>query len=93
MFSIYKSEYGSDLIKRFKRKSMIEEIIEDNSINEEVKSKFESVNELSKRFNKTKKRRKRRKKRQKIEKMVELVFIGLNLVDQVTKSKSSFKLP
>lgn len=85
MFSFYKSDYGTDLIKKFRRKSIIEEIIEDNSINEDIQV---NIDDLSKRF----KKKKRGRKIKKLAEAVKIVFVGLDLADQMTKPKNRFKL-
>ena len=96
MALLYKSEYRPDLFKKFRKKSIIEEIIEDNTTKTETNLNFESMEDLSKRFKDVKKKRKRRKKREKLADFVDLVFvglkIGLNLSDQVTKPQNGFKL-
>lgn len=92
MILLYKSEYRPNLFKKFRKKSIIEEIIEDNTTKTETNLNFENMEDLSKRFKDVKKKRRRARKREKLTQIVDIVFVGLNFIDQMTKTKDSFRL-
>lgn len=93
MYLFYKSDYGTNFLKKFKKKSIIEEIVENNLPKVDDNMTFETMENLSKRLNKVNKKKKRRKIVQKTGQIIDMIYVSLNFFDQVTKNRNRYKIP